>query len=87
MRGALGATTISSDLSASQAFGLELLLTFVLVFIIFAATDPGRELRGYDIPLSIGVCVFICHMCGVGVEIFEIKLFSFHFYNGYELAM
>lgn len=65
MRGVLGATTISSDLSASQAFGLELLLTFVLVFTIFAATDPGREFRGYDIPLSIGVCVFICHMCGI----------------------
>lgn len=46
---------------------VELVLTFILVFVIFAATDPGRGLTGYGVPLAIGICVFICLMHGVGL--------------------
>jgi len=49
----------------AQAFGIEFILTFMLVFTIFATTDPGKEHRGYEIPLSIGLCVFICHVVGI----------------------
>ena len=66
MRRDLGVTAPAANVNEAQAFGIELLLTFVLVFTIFAATDPGKEHRGYEIPLSIGLCVFICHMAGVG---------------------
>lgn len=58
---------IGDHVNTGQAVGIELLLTFVLVLTIFAATDPGKEHRGYEIPLSIGLCVFICHMVGVNV--------------------
>ena len=66
-RGALGVTAPEENLNGAQAFGIELLLTFLLIFTIFAAIDSGREHRGYEIPLSIGLCVFICHVVGVGL--------------------
>ena len=44
---------------------VELVLTFILVFVIFAATDPARAMSGYGVPLAIGICVFICLMHGV----------------------
>lgn len=67
VRGGLGVTAPAHNLNGVQAFGIELFLTFVLIFTIFGATDPGKEHRGYEIPLSIGLCVFICHMVGVSV--------------------
>ena len=69
VHGGLGVTTPSPNLNDAQAFGIEFLLTFVLVFTIFAVTDPGREHKGYEIPLSIGFCVFISHMVGVSISI------------------
>jgi len=65
LHGDLGVTKPAEEINGAQAFGIELLLTFVLIFTIFAATDPGKEHRGYEIPLSIGLCVFICHMVGI----------------------
>jgi len=67
VRGGLGVTAPAHNLNGGQAFGIELLLTFVLVLTIFGATDQGKEHRGYEIPLSIGLCVFICHMVGVSI--------------------
>jgi len=67
VRGGLGVTAPAHNLNGGQAFGIELLLTFVLVFTIFGAADQGKEHRGYEIPLSIGLCVFICHMVGVSI--------------------
>lgn len=52
-------------INGAQAFGIELLLTFMLIFTIFAATDSGKEHRGYEIPLSIGLSVFVCHIVGI----------------------
>ena len=69
-------TAPAHNLNGAQAFGIELLLTFVLIFTIFGATDPGKEHRGYEIPLSIGLCVFICHMVGVSVLNQTTTLFS-----------
>lgn len=65
VRGGLGVTAPAHNLNNAQAFGIELLLTFVLVLTIFGATDRGKNHHGYEIPLSIGTCVLICHMVGV----------------------
>lgn len=64
--GSLGVTAPANGVSTAQAFVVELVLTFILVFVVFAATDPGRGLTGYGVPLAIGICVFICLMHGVG---------------------
>lgn len=63
--GSLGVTAPSNGVSTAQAFGVELMLTFILVFVIFAATDPNRGMAGYGVPLAIGICVFICLMHGI----------------------
>ena len=65
MRGGLGVTAPAHNLNDAQAFGIELLLTFVLVLTIFGAIDRGKNHHGYEIPLSIGLCVLTCHMVGV----------------------
>lgn len=65
VQGGLGVTSPTRNVNNTQAFGIELILTFVLVFTIFGATDHGKEHRGYEIPLSVGLCVFVCHMVGV----------------------
>ena len=75
VRGALGTTVPAHSVNGGQAFGIEFVLTFLLVFTIFAATDPGKGHRGYEVPLSIGLCVFICHMVGVRPEETKLHLF------------
>jgi len=63
--GSLGVTAPANGVTTAQAFVTELILTFILVFVIFAATDPGRRMTGYGVPLAIGICVFICLMHGI----------------------
>ncbi|XP_068678535.1 aquaporin AQPAn.G-like [Montipora foliosa] len=63
--GSLGVTAPGNGVTTFQAFAVELVLTFILVFVIFAATDPERGMTGYGVPLAIGICVFICLMHGI----------------------
>lgn len=65
-RGMLGATVPAPGVTAGQAVGIEILLTFLLVFTVCASTDPKRNHYGYEVPLSIGLCVAVCHFIGVG---------------------
>ena len=67
--GSLGVTAPGNGVTTFQAFAVELVLTFILVFVIFAATDPERGMTGYGVPLAIGICVFICLMHGVRTEL------------------
>jgi len=53
----LGVTAVASNIDAAQAFGIELLITFVLVFVILASTDEKRSDLGGSAPLSIGLSV------------------------------
>ncbi|XP_031557629.1 aquaporin AQPAe.a-like [Actinia tenebrosa] len=63
--GTLGATVPSVGVSTGQAFGIEFMLTFLLVLTVFACTDPKRQHYGYEIPLAIGFCVTVCHLIGI----------------------
>lgn len=63
--GSLGVTAPANGVTTNQAFATELVLTFILVFVIFAATDAERGMTGYGVPLAIGICVFICLMHGI----------------------
>lgn len=64
-RGDLGATIISSDLTAAQAFGVELLITFLFVLAVFASRDSARTDLGGSSPLTIGLAVVVCHLFAV----------------------
>ncbi|KAL6846045.1 hypothetical protein ACP4OV_023493 [Aristida adscensionis] len=61
-----GANMVSPGLSVGAAFAAELLGTFVLVYVVFSATDPKRTARDSFIPvlvpLPIGFAVFIVHL-------------------------
>ena len=67
-RGNLGTPMHASDVTAVGAFGCELVLTFLLMFVVFACTDPKRHHYGYEAALAIGVCVAIGLAMGVNMS-------------------
>uniref|UniRef100_A0A4D5RAH5 Aquaporin AQPAe.a n=1 Tax=Scolopendra viridis TaxID=118503 RepID=A0A4D5RAH5_SCOVI len=62
MQNNLGQTLVNPRLNPVQGFGVEFLITFVLVFTVFAVCDSNRtDLKG-SAPLAIGLAVLTCHM-------------------------
>ncbi|KAI8776799.1 aquaporin-5 isoform X2, partial [Biomphalaria glabrata] len=60
----LGATTLSNGVTPAQGFGVELILTFCLVTVIFGTTDPNRASFGSP-SLLIGLTVTVGHLAGL----------------------
>ncbi|XP_076456846.1 aquaporin-5-like [Babylonia areolata] len=60
----LAVTSINSALTPGQGLGVEIILTFVLVFVIFGTTDENRPSFGSP-ALLIGLTVTLLHLCGV----------------------
>ncbi|XP_070533268.1 aquaporin AQPAn.G-like [Ptychodera flava] len=63
-RGNLGVTLVNDRLTEAQGFGMEFMLTFVLVFTVFATVDPKRTLKGSP-AIAIGLAVLIDHLIGI----------------------
>ena len=62
----LGAHALGSDVSVSMRLIIEIMLTFTLVFVIFAtAVDPGGIAP--LAPLAIGLTVFVDHLVAVPI--------------------
>lgn len=62
--GQLGAHALGADISAGAGLAVEMVLTFVLVFVIFAtAMDPKGP--AHLAPLAIGLAVLVDHLVGV----------------------
>jgi len=59
----LGQTNLAPGLRVEQGFGLEVLFTFVLVFLVFAITDPANKVEKYAVGLGIGIVILVCHVC------------------------
>lgn len=57
----IGVTSIAG-ITEAQAFGIELMITFVLVFVVLASTDDRRSDLGGSAPLSIGLAVVAGHL-------------------------
>ena len=63
--GTIGTSQLGHNVSAGQGFGIELLITFVLVLTVFSCVDPGRTDKGGSIPLTIGISIAMCHLWAV----------------------
>lgn len=63
--GNLGCTLVSDKLTPAQGVGVELLVTFVLVFTVFASCDGKRKDLNGSAPLTIGLSVTMCHLWAI----------------------
>ncbi|XP_972862.2 aquaporin AQPcic isoform X1 [Tribolium castaneum] len=61
----LGITNIGPGITDVQGFLMEIILTFLLLFIIHAVCDPRRKDIKGSAPLAIGLAVTACHLCGI----------------------
>jgi glycerol uptake facilitator-like aquaporin len=60
-----GNVSLGAHVTPLQGFGVEFMLTFVLIIIIFAATDEHRtDLKG-SAPVAIGLCLAALVLYGV----------------------
>ena len=63
--GTIGTSQLARNVSVGEGFGIELLITFVLVLTVFSCVDPGRTDKGGSIPLTIGISIAMCHLWAV----------------------
>ena len=64
LHGSLGVTAINTSLTVGQGFGVEVILTFVLVFVIVATIDSNRIDAGMA-SIAIGLTIALLHLAGV----------------------
>jgi len=62
--------TPGTGISAGQAFGIEMFVTFILVFTVFATCDSLRSGFGGSGPLAIGLSLTMCHLWAVRIRLY-----------------
>ncbi|XP_061074714.1 aquaporin-4-like [Conger conger] len=65
VRGHLGVTWVSSRISVFQGFIMELLITFQMIFVVFATSDPKSKRLKSAAAVDIGISVTIGHLFAV----------------------
>lgn len=66
VHGKLGATMVHKELGLGQAFGVEFMITFIVVFTVFANLEPKRIDMGSR-SLAIGLSVVLGHLFAVSL--------------------
>lgn len=64
-RSQLGLTLVNENVGLLKAFGVEVIITFLLAFTIFACLDKNRKDLGGSFPLAIGLAVTCGALFGV----------------------
>ncbi|XP_028106931.1 aquaporin PIP2-7-like [Camellia sinensis] len=66
-----GANSVAHGYNKGTALGAESIGTFILVYTVFAATDPKRSARDSHVPvlapLPIGFAVFMVHLATIPI--------------------
>ncbi|KAF2894216.1 hypothetical protein ILUMI_11941 [Ignelater luminosus] len=63
--GDLGITNFKEPITPAQAFLMEAVLTFPLVFVVHAVSDSRRnDIKG-SAPLAVGLSISASHLCGI----------------------
>ncbi|KAJ8412181.1 hypothetical protein AAFF_G00144480 [Aldrovandia affinis] len=65
VRGNLGTTWLRPGLTVFQGFVVELLITFQMIFIVFATCDPNSYNLQSSAAMSIGISVTIGHLFAI----------------------
>jgi glycerol uptake facilitator-like aquaporin len=69
----LGLTLVSDEITPAQGFGVECIITFILIFCVFACIDNERSDLTGSFPLSIGLAVVIGGLFGVrNINLFNV---------------
>ena len=84
-RGKLGATIPAKDVSGAQAFGVELVASFLLVLTMLASIEANKDAarKDYGTAAALGVVVTLCYLIAVGIawsllaEKNKVKIVSF----------
>ncbi|XP_053601307.1 aquaporin AQPcic [Plodia interpunctella] len=63
--GNLGMTTLGTDVTSLQGFGIEFFLGFVLIFVVCGVCDPHKPDAKATAPLAIGLTVALGHLMAV----------------------
>lgn len=78
-----GCNRLLTGLPQSAGWLMESLLTFLLVFVVFTATDQARAQSTAHLPilapLGIGFAVFICHLAALALDGCSINRKLLHF--------
>ena len=65
LRHNLGVTQVNDKITLTNAFGIEVIITFLLAFTVFACIDKKRKDLNGSFPLSIGLSVTAGALFGV----------------------
>ncbi|GLV40994.1 prip [Carabus blaptoides fortunei] len=65
VQGSLGLTDIQGEVSPVQGFGMEFMLGFILVFVVFGVCDENRHENKSIGPLAIGLAVTLGHLAAL----------------------
>ena len=63
----LGTPVPMDGVTLGQVFGIEMFITFILVFTVFATCDSLRSGFNGSGPLAIGLSLTMCHLWAVRI--------------------